>query len=414
MQHDSLYPLVDLFTGLAGFSKASESTGRFKTILTSEIDPFCIKLLDQKFGYENAGSITDFAVTGDNHSSTAYALNDEVACEHTGFTTVLLEDFNEGVLEMPFAVTGGFPCQNVTSANRFATDITGTESSLVNEQLRIIEELEPELCIFENSDRLISRGLGYIMSELDRMGYIVEWETITAASFGYPHYRHRLYIVAYLPISKISQSGCRVFDVVRSMVPDTPVWKMPLNTRCNADAVLGLAVAPQPRDIHLRTKRINALGNSVVFDIVKAIFEAVILMIDSKAFPDHSTGNASFEFAKLTDDKWVKPSLDLFFDSTEITTFPTRGHSYNGAAHAPLNPCRKLNPTRTAFSNLFSTLIKKDGNNNFTCKSRLTRPGKLGGLVGDLMHLGADVGGLHPNFGEAFMGYEKDYTKLPV
>ena len=401
------------FTGLAGFSKSAESTGRFKTIAASEIDPYCIKLIDQKFGYENGGSIVDIAVPQELHSANHLIDGDLVACEETGFSSILLDDFNEGVLEPPYAVTGGFPCQNVSCANTQAIGITGPESSLVKEQLRIIEDLEPPLCIFENSDRLVSRGLGYILSELDRMGYIIEWETITAAAFGYPHYRHRLYIVAYLSTSDIAQSGYKVFDVVRSMVPDTPIWKMPLNNKVNADDILSLAVARYPKEIKLRTKRLNALGNSVVLDIVQAIFNAIVDIIDDADYLKGIPVSPCKYAGGLIDGDWFTLSDDLFSSSELIDTLPSRGQSSLGTFSTPDKPCRKLNPTRTQYGDMFSTLIKKDGNNNFTCKSRLTRPGKLGGLVGDIMHLGADEGGLSPLFAECFMGYEKDYTKLP-
>ena len=399
-------PLMDLFAGIASFSKAAEETGRFKTIMTSEIDSYCSKLIDQKYGYENAGCIESLGTPAEQHKDKTLTDDDIVPCEHTGLSSICLEDFYDGSMEFPFVITGGFPCTEVTLANSTAEGVNGGQSELVDEQLRIIRALEPQYCIFENSNQLVNRGLDQILTELKDIGYIVEWETISAATYGYPHYRHRCYVVAYLPSSKAATSGTRIFDLVRANAPESPDWKLPLNTAENAEAVLNSAVAHAPREFKLRTKRINALGNTVILDIVRAIFNAILSIQDGKSL---SPQGDLVKYAESTTDSWDAkgPKSKLGY-----ITFPPSGYMKNGIAMAPALPCRKLNPTKTQFTNMFSTLIKKDGNNNFTCKSRTSRPGKLGGLIGDIMKLGADHGGLHPEFAEVFMGYEKGHTAL--
>ena len=401
---------LDLFTGIAGFSLEAEKTGRFKTIMTSEIDGYCNKLIDQKWGLENAGGVEGVAVRSDIHPDKYLVDEDLVPCEETGFSSICLEDFYDGAIEFPFVVTGGFPCQSISSSNTNAEGIDGEFSNLVKEQMRIISALEPKFCIFENSALLVGRGLDYILKELSDLGYIVEWETLTAAAFGYPHYRHRCYIVAYLPEANVAKMNTRIFDYVRCLVPQSPEWKLPLNQPEHAAEVLDFAVVENPRSVKLRTKRINALGNSIIPDIAAALFNAIIAIIDNKFWHIPPATNT---YASLKGQEWVLASTggttrDHYFK------FPASGYMKDGICVSPLDICRKLNPTKTQYPNLFSTLIKKDGNNNFTSKSRTSRPGKLGGLIGDLISLGTDTGGLNPEFAEAFMGYSIGYTELPL
>jgi site-specific DNA-cytosine methylase len=401
-------PHIDLFSGILGFSIAAEGTGRFKTTMTSEIDSYCNKLIDQKWGLENAGSVESFAIPAANHPDQEFMDQDLVPCEETGFTSLCLEDFYEGAMEFPFVITGGFPCVDLSSANTNAKGIDGEFSSLVKEQIRIISALEPKFCIFENSALLVGRGLDYILKELSDLGYIVEWETLTAAAFGFPHYRHRCYIVAYLPTTHAAKIKARIFEHVRMFVPATPQWKMPLNTVENSAEILERAVTENPRSVKLRTKRINALGNSIIPDIARAIFNAIIDIEDGKfwAIPPQSEVHST-----LVGDNWILGSALSIIPENTIK-FPPSGCMSSGQCITPINPCRKLNPTKTQFKNMFSTLIKKDGNNNFSCRSRATRPGKLGGLIGEIIHIGADIGGLNPEFGEEFMGYEIGHTEL--
>ena len=117
--------------------------------------------------------------------------------------------------------------------------------------------------------------------------------------------------------------------------------------------------------------------------------------------------------ASLLSNGWGKVQVDLFDDSSTeyLEAIPDRGIMINGEIHSG-EPDPVLNPNYNVYKGLYSTIIARDGNNNFTTRSRLNRPGKLGGLTGDIMKLGVDVGGLHPEFCESFLGFPKGYTEL--
>ncbi|APD92046.1 hypothetical protein BM525_19380 (plasmid) [Alteromonas mediterranea] len=400
MQH------LDMFTGLGGFSLAAKQNGFIDTFLCSETDPYNNRLIDEKFNMDNAGDICDLAVSLRNHS--AMTEDDIVPCEETGLSTITYEDFFEGVVPFPDIATGGFPCQNVTSANvKDSSGIEGEQSSLVQEQLRIIEDLDIPYCVFENAERLNSKGLDHIVARLCDMGYIVEWETISATAFNYPHYRHRVYLVAYLPSTGVARSGRRVFDRVRQVALanlDKP-FKMPLLSEA-PNWILDHAVCETPKSIKLRTKRINALGNAIIPDIAKAIFDSIIML-------DNTTESMTNTFFTDSVNVGERDGYEFKFDNKRINVMPTRGVALSDAIYSD-GKCELLNVPKQRYEGLFSTLLRKDGNNNFTCKSRLNRPGKLGGLVGEIMGIGANTGGLHPHFCEAFMGYPLDHTALPA
>lgn len=402
---------LDLHTGIGGFHVAAQRNGKIKTIMCSEVDPFNNKLIDSKLDLENAGDICSMALSEQFHPDTArIATEDIVPCEESGLSSVTLEDFMEGVLPFPDIATSGFPCQNVTPANLLDdSGIDGEQSGLIRENLRIIEDLEIPYIVLENSERLNRKGLSYILAEFDRMGYIVEWETISAASFGFPHYRHRLYVVAYRKHTKVATTKTRVFDTVRwaAQYFNEMPFRFPLLSE-SPDWVKANAVAEQPRSIKLRTKRINGLGNAVVPEIPFHIFNGITL---AEFGEERIDGHANFHHV-APKSLSVKGNQILDGNGHATTVMPTRGYMKDGAIYSDGQRCTLLNPTKTAYSGLYSTLIRKDGNNNFTTKSRLNRPGKLGGLVGEIMSLGVNQGGLHPEFCEQFMGYEKGYTDL--
>lgn len=93
-------------------------------------------------------------------------------------------------------VAGGFPCQDISNAGRRA-GIDGKRSGLWSEFARIIRILRPRYVLIENVPALTVRGLGRVLSDLAASGFDAEWTVLSAAMFGTPHLRRRIFIVAY-------------------------------------------------------------------------------------------------------------------------------------------------------------------------------------------------------------------------
>ena len=92
-------------------------------------------------------------------------------------------------------VSGGFPCQDISSAGKGA-GIDGERSSMWKHMARIIGEVEPAFAFIENSPMLRTRGLGVVLQDLAKMGYDAEWGVLSAAAVGANHKRERMWIVA--------------------------------------------------------------------------------------------------------------------------------------------------------------------------------------------------------------------------
>ncbi|MGQ4733415.1 DNA cytosine methyltransferase [Streptomyces sp. Ju416(a)] len=118
-------------------------------------------------------------------------------------------------------LTGGFPCQDVSSAGKRAGLTDDSRSGLWAHMARAIAELEPELVVIENVEGLLSakaagdlepcpycvgdrhdqpllRALGAVLGDLATLGLDAEWARVAASEVGAAHGRKRVFIYAWL------------------------------------------------------------------------------------------------------------------------------------------------------------------------------------------------------------------------
>lgn len=109
-------------------------------------------------------------------------------------------------LERVDMLAGGFPCQPVSQAGKRK----GKEDErwLWPEFFRFIRVLRPRLVLLENVPGLLSRGFDDVLRDLATGGYDAEWDCIPAASFGAPHIRYRVFIVAYSQCGGRQEERC--------------------------------------------------------------------------------------------------------------------------------------------------------------------------------------------------------------
>lgn len=118
-------------------------------------------------------------------------------------------------------LTGGFPCQDVSSAGKRAGLTADSRSGLWAHFARAIHELNPRLVVIENVEGLLSapadrglgldaeaveeearagrvlRALGAVLGDLATLGFHAEWERVGADDVGAPHRRRRVIIYAW-------------------------------------------------------------------------------------------------------------------------------------------------------------------------------------------------------------------------
>ncbi|WP_199438493.1 DNA cytosine methyltransferase [Vibrio owensii] len=406
--------VLDLCTGMGGFHHAGIDNPFVTTVCTAEIDSFCKKHIDQNLGLENVGDLTSINTPIAQHPFAEMVEADLVPVEETGLTSITMEEINEGIVEIN-CITAGSPCQQVSPLNTLhnSEGINGKDSGLIHEVLDHVEDLDVDYFILENHALLRKRGMVHILERLSSLDYIIEYETVTGTAVGFPHYRHRLYLAAYKPTTPIARSGRRAFDVLRRIAQKAkPNDNFPLPSEISKDELYKIAVVENPKSIKLRTKRLNAVGNTVIPLIPKAIFKGLTNAFSSKVDRTPKPRPKERYIASFTSDGLRPEQMDLFNDNGLLEEVPSHGYMINGELFSG-DRDYNLNPQNTTYKNLYSTAHCRDGNNNFS-PSRLRRPGKMGGLVSDVMKaVGATAGGLNPTFSEQLLGYPADFTKLP-
>jgi len=158
--------LLDLFSGIGGFSLGLESTGYFETIGFVEKDDFCQKVLKKNFNNIPIESEVR-NVKGDRYKADI--------------------------------ITGGFPCQPFSVAGKRR----GTEDDryLWDETIRVIRECKPRWFIGENVEGIINisegKVLQQIQKDLEAEGFEVQCVVIPASGIGAWHQRKRVWIIAH-------------------------------------------------------------------------------------------------------------------------------------------------------------------------------------------------------------------------
>lgn len=165
--------VLDLFSGIGGFSVGLEATGKFKTIGFCEQDKFCQKVLRKHWSdvpiYEDIKKLDAKKITAD-------------------------------------IITSGFPCQPISIAGKQKGK--DDDRFLVPEMLRVVKEVKPRWFIAENVSNLINISNGQILQELhnslEACGFEVQTFNISASSQGAWHKRSRVWIVAANTNSRLS------------------------------------------------------------------------------------------------------------------------------------------------------------------------------------------------------------------
>jgi DNA (cytosine-5)-methyltransferase 1 len=231
--------VLDLFSGVGGFSLGLERTGGFKTVAFCEIEPFCRRVLAKHW--------PEVPIYHDVRELTAERLAaDGIAVD---------------------VICGGFPCQDISTAGKGA-GITGERSGLWSEYARLVGELRPRFVIVENVAALLGRGLDRVLGDLAALGFDAEWHCIPASAVGAPHGRDRIWIVADTDCEGHEGSRCKLSRgwsvIARNSISNVRYWKAAPRICRRDDGIADWS------------HRIKALGNSIVPQIPELIGRAIL------------------------------------------------------------------------------------------------------------------------------------------
>jgi DNA (cytosine-5)-methyltransferase 1 len=156
--------VLDLFSGIGGFSLGLERTGGFETVAFCEIEPFPRRVLAKH--WPGVPRLEDVANTN---------------FEHIGPVDL---------------VTAGFPCQDVSIANQSPAGLAGERSGLFWHIIRATCLVGRPRLLLENVAELLNRGMGQVLGALATVGYDAQWHCIPASAVGASQERDRVWIIA--------------------------------------------------------------------------------------------------------------------------------------------------------------------------------------------------------------------------
>lgn len=205
---------IDLFAGAGGLSLGFEQAG-FDVAAAVEIDP--IHCAVHEYNFPNSAVICASVVdlTGDEIRRRAKLGDKEIDC-----------------------VFGGAPCQGFSMIGKRVLD--DPRNQLVFHYVRLVRELRPKYCVFENVKGLTvgkhKQFLAELIDALEQNGYevLLPYKVLNAADYGVPQDRRRLFLIGALkgepmpvypdPIGKVS-----VLEAIGDL-PDADEFEELLNT----------------------------------------------------------------------------------------------------------------------------------------------------------------------------------------
>jgi len=202
--------VLDLFSGIGGFSLGLSWAGPFEAVAFCEIDPYCQKVLAKHWPgvpiYDDIKELTAERILADTESKFGDGIQDHAGNSQRPETVSKPGDSCRAI----DVITGGFPCQDISHAGKGA-GIEAERSGLWSELARLIGELRPRYAIIENVSALLTGGNGdwfaTVLGDLAALGFDAEWHCISAAHLGAPHLRDRIWIIAYLQHPDTDRAG---------------------------------------------------------------------------------------------------------------------------------------------------------------------------------------------------------------
>ena len=159
------FTYASLFSGIGGFEQALNNLGG-RCVFASEIDKFAAQAYEVLYGHKPHGDITKIDA----------------------------KDIPDHDL-----LVGGFPCQSFSVAGK-RKGFEDTRGTLFFEIARIAKEKRPKALLLENVKGLVNhdkgRTLDIMISVLNEIGYVIDFEVLNSKYFGVPQNRERIFIVA--------------------------------------------------------------------------------------------------------------------------------------------------------------------------------------------------------------------------
>ena len=189
---------IDLFAGAGGLSLGFEQAG-FDIVAAIEIDPIHCATHEHNFPCTKTICASVIDLTGDKIRQ--------------------LSNLGDTEIDVVF---GGAPCQGFSMIGKRA--LNDPRNQLVFHYVRIVNELRPKYCVFENVKGLTlgkhAEFLDELIAALGAAGYEIKlpYRVLNASDFGVPQDRRRLFLVGAL-------KGQPLPNYPEQLTQKTTVWE---------------------------------------------------------------------------------------------------------------------------------------------------------------------------------------------
>lgn len=164
-------------------------------------------------------------------------------------------------------ISASWPCQGNSPLGK-RKGMEDERSALVQEVARLLEG-KPKIVFLENVPLVLNNGsFEYILGVLAKHGYRVAWGVVSANNCGLPHERKRFFCVATL--DPLLLRSC----MQASRATSLETCKEPMQR---------MKVFKDEEEATLNTRRLAALGNSVVPQASKLAFESLSRIVINKS-----------------------------------------------------------------------------------------------------------------------------------
>ena len=237
---------LDLFSGIGGFALAAQRTWKENLNIVGfcEIEPYAQKVLNKNF--------PGIPIYKD------------------------IKELNGKRFKNIDLIRGGFPCQDISIAG-YGAGIEGERSGLWSEMLRVISEIRPKFALIENVSAITFRGGTRVITDLAKIGYDTEWQTISAAYVGALHRRNRMWFVSYPSNSrsKYSKYGKSKENIKQAELVRQCEGSIFGNKREFREEICSTEFIRKSNGIPNRMDRIKGLGNAIVPQVAEIIMSNI-------------------------------------------------------------------------------------------------------------------------------------------
>jgi DNA (cytosine-5)-methyltransferase 1 len=156
-------------------------------------------------------------------------------------------------------LTAGFPCQDVSMAGK--NDLSQGRTTLFSEIIRIAIVKKPKYMLLENVKGILSKKhkdfFNYILSSLDKAGYIVYFKLLNSKDFNTPQSRERVYFVCV----KKGLPKAKIFGKKSFKFPEKEIYRNDWrNYKDNPKNFKKVNKTPSRDDMRIKCKNITKLS----------------------------------------------------------------------------------------------------------------------------------------------------------